>query len=381
MNPDDKGQGSENNEPVKHEEIYAESPLLVAVGPEKPKWFRRYKKQLIMLAVVVVFGGVVYSFWGSDKGNNNAETARESNQQSSEPVSEVDKFTGMLQLDPSKQYGNKYKSGVVPVGDGKYVTDAPKKGHIYLCQNNFVKPGQAGAQTRGPWFVNETHWNIYAKYAVYGDLSWTHDKTIEFKDGKRIISTNSLPAHPTGIFPLSLDDPASLYDRNPNSIKQQSLTYALAADPTLSSAPKCMGGEVGVMLTGAALFNAFDAGGRDAGAWEIQDECEGHPESSGRYHYHSLSSCIKDTKVDSVIGFALDGFPITGPKIDDRNYLTSSDLDECHGIVSEIMLDGKKVKTYHYVMTVDFPYSVSCFRGTPEQSPDKHPAVNSPLPR
>ena len=33
-------------------------------------------------------------------------------------------------------------------------------------------------------------------------------------------------------------------------------------------------------------------------------------------------------------------------------------------MTSEIMLDGKKVSTYHYVMTRDFPYSVGCFKGT-----------------
>ena len=75
-----------------------------------------------------------------------------------------------------------------------------------------------------------------------------------------------------------------------------------------------MGGEVGVMTTGVALFNAFDAGGRDAGAWEVQDGCDGHPQISHEYHYHTLSKCISDTSVSTVIGFALDGFPDHGPE-------------------------------------------------------------------
>ena len=33
-----------------------------------------------------------------------------------------------------------------------------------------------------------------------------------------------------------------------------------------------------MMITGVALFDAFDAGGRDAGAWEVQDGCNGHPQ-------------------------------------------------------------------------------------------------------
>jgi len=123
------------------------------------------------------------------------------------------------------------------------------------------------------------------------------------------------------------------------------------------------------MTTGVALFDAFDAGGRDAGAWEVQDGCAGHPQISSEYHYHTLSSCIQDTSVITVIGWALDGFPITGPKVGTNNLLTTADLDQCHGITSTITVDGRAVTMYHYVMTQDFPYSVSCFRGTATAAP------------
>jgi hypothetical protein len=126
---------------------------------------------------------------------------------------------------------------------------------------------------------------------------------------------------------------------------------------------------VGVMITGVALFVGFDAGGRDAGAWEVQDTCDGHPQNKGEYHYHTLSRCIADTSVEKVIGYALDGYPITGPKVGTNNILTTDDLDECHGLTSAITLDSKKVTMYHYVMTQDFPYSVSCFRSTATSPP------------
>ena len=73
--------------------------------------------------------------------------------------------------------------------------------------------------------------------------------------------------------------------------------------------------------------------------------------------------------MSTVIGWALDGFPITGPKVGADNLLTTADLDECHGITSTITVDGKAVTMYHYVMTQDFPYSVSCFRGTASPPP------------
>lgn len=77
-----------------------------------------------------------------------------------------------------------------------------------------------------------------------------------------------------------------------------------------------------------------------------------------------MSSCWKDVRVSTVLGYAYDGFLITGPMVEAGKYLTIADLDECHGLTSEVVVDGAEKATYHYVMTRDFPYSVSCFRGT-----------------
>lgn len=274
-----------------------------------------------------------------------------------------------LKLDPGKNYGNKYANGILPVGDNKYVTDAPKKGSVYLCQA--PQGGAGGAQERGPWFLNNgTEYDINKKVAVEGDVMWDASYSETVDGGHRVITTNDLPRdHGTGVFPVQPSDPAYQYDRNPNRIQSQSLTYTLTAEPAVAAKPSCVSGEVGVMMTGIALFDGFDAGGRDAGAWEVQDSCNGHPMMAGEYHYHTLSSCIHDTSVNTVIGFALDGFPITGPKVGDNNILTTSDLDECHGITSTITLDGKQVETYHYVMTQDFPYSASCFRAQATRPP------------
>src|SRR6185369_301052 len=72
-------------------------------------------------------------------------------------------------------------------------------------------------------------------------------------------------------------------------------------------------------------------------------------------------------------------FPITGPLVAQGRYLTTDDLDECHGITSEIIQDEQKKTTYHYVMTQDFPYSVSCFRGKPVRlGPSDHSQNNGP---
>lgn len=282
-------------------------------------------------------------------------------------ASTADTSTRRVTLDLTEDYGDDYADGVLPVGDDKYRTDKAAKGWVYACSTyaQQLSQGGGGAQVAGPWFSSDmTTYDIDEKPAVQGSVSWPSDHSFTTSNGKRVITTNDLPSHTTGTFPVSSSDPAYQYDRNPNSISAQDITLVVSRKPAYG-APQCMGGQVGVMTTGAELFNAFDAGGRDAGAWEVQDSCDGHPQMQGAYHYHTLSGCIRNAKVSKVIGWALDGYPITGPVVRKGSILTTKDLDVCHGITSKVRINGRKKLTYHYVMTQDFPYSVSCFRATP----------------
>ncbi len=253
----------------------------------------------------------------------------------------------------------------LPLGDYKYTTSSPQKGYIYLCH---VMSGGGGAQETGSWIQGNT-WNLSLKPNVQGQVSWSQAQfSNEISGTQRIIIGNDLPLNTTtGIFPIQSTDPAYQYDRNPNSIESHNFTLTLPLSPTRLNNPSCMGGEVGVMLNGVPLFNGFDGENRDAAAHEIQDSCDGHPNEQNIYHYHSLSSCIKDISSSTVVGFSLDGYPITGPVLPNGNYLTTNDLDECHGMTSQIVLDGKTTTMYHYVLTEDFPYSASCFRAKPVQ--------------
>jgi hypothetical protein len=121
------------------------------------------------------------------------------------------------------------------------------------------------------------------------------------------------------------------------------------------------------MITGAQLYNALDALGRDAVAHEVLDKCSGHPDPSGTYHYHSLSGCIPDPGMghSKLVGYALDGFGIYGLRGSDGKTLTDSDLDACHGHTHVVDWNGKKVSMYHYHMTREYPYSIGCYKGTP----------------
>jgi len=345
--------------PADNDDSAVTAPI-VAAGPA-PR--RKHRLALFLLCLLILIGGATWLLRShATAPSPSAVTTKQSAAAAQLPG---------LKLDTQKAYGNKYADGILPVGDGKYTTTGASKGSIYACSQyaQSLTAGQGGAGTRGPWFSSDnSHYDSGMKTHVQGTLIWQASFSNTVSGNTRTIATNDLPSHPTGVFPIMSSDAAYAYDRNPNKITGQKLVYRLNYTPTYGS-PNCMGGEVGVMLTGVALFNALDASGRDAGAWEVQDSCDGHPQVDGEYHYHTLSSCIKDTAVSTVIGYALDGFPITGPKVGPNNILTTSDLDECHGLTSQINLNGKLAYSYHYVMTEDFPYSVSCFRSTAAQPP------------
>lgn len=280
---------------------------------------------------------------------------------SSGTTSSLSASAGMSQTQLLAMAGDPYADGILPLGDGKYTTSGPKKGYVYLCN---VATGGGGAETNGPWIGTST-WDLDQKISVEGSVSWSQAYVhITVNGSTRTIASNDLPTiGTTGNFPIQQSDPAYQYDTNPNSIEAQDLSFSLPTDPTVAAAPSCIYGEVGVMTNGVLLLDAFDAEYRDAEAHEIQDSCQGHPHQGGLYHYHSLSSCIPNATETTVIGWAFDGFPITGPEVAPGKYLTTADLDECHGITSDVDINGTMVDTYHYVMTQDFPYSVSCFRG------------------
>lgn len=258
-----------------------------------------------------------------------------------------------------------YADGIVPLGDGHYTTSAPRKGYLYYCN---TPPMGGGAQADGPWIHGST-WNLREKLSVSGSVHWNEARFTDTIAGtERILSGNDLPiSHETGDFPIAQSDAVAKYDGNPNAIAAKTLSATLPLEPSYSATPHCMpAGEVGIMLSGVKLFDAMDAEHRDAPAHEAQDSCGGHPQESGQYHYHNLSTCFADTGISTVLGYAYDGFPITGPVVAPGKYLTTDDLDVCHGLVSTITDEkGKTYTTYHYVMTYDFPYSLSCFRGTP----------------
>lgn len=253
----------------------------------------------------------------------------------------------------------------LPLGDDMYATDGARSGYVFSCITNF---SGGGAFEQGPWIDAEAGtWDLTDKIHVEGSVDWDAEFSQHVSLSERDLEGNGLPPQPSGVFPVQSSDPAYEYDRNPNSISDYTLKAALPASPKRQSEPSCVGGTIGVMKTGVPLFSAFDAGGRDAVATEIQDRCDAHPEKTGQYHYHGLSGCLYDSESKArseLMGWALDGFGIYLERDSEGTLLSSADLDVCHGRTSAVKWNGEKRRMYHYVMTLDFPYAVACYRGT-----------------
>jgi len=264
----------------------------------------------------------------------------------------------------------------LPLGDGRVTTSGPRRGYVYACRTGFIPAGGphrgGGAQVEGPWIHGDTY-DLTAKATVDGRVRWRKAKLRESRSRRRLtFSGNGLPKWTTtGRFPISSGDDAYTYDRNPNSIRAQRVSYSLPRHPRKASRPGCLsGGPVGIARNGVAIFDALDAEDRDAVAHETQDHCGGHPQRLGIYHYHAIPACLtkgeSKRRASGLVGWALDGYPIFGPRGHGGKLLTDGDLDACHGQTSKVFYEGRWRRIYHYNATLEYPYTLGCFHGTPQ---------------
>ncbi|CAE8661216.1 unnamed protein product, partial [Polarella glacialis] len=152
--------------------------------------------------------------------------------------------------------------------------------------------------------------------------------------------------------------------------------------------PSSTGGVVGVAVNGVLLVGQhFTARGRAAAtSWHF-DNCGGHGDENGWYHYHFPSLCLLETRrlarpslhdwwareeplgywpplaeASPVLAYALDGVPILGPYGLDGRLMQASELDRCNGKVVRLS-DGRE--EYRYFWTAMSPFLPPCFWGQP----------------
>lgn len=269
------------------------------------------------------------------------------------------------------------KTGKAMVDNVSFTTAA--RNTIYSCQFSSGTAGFGFSWVSSNWVITYAN-----KVMVEGSNAWTSfTKLQQTADGYTQWGSNGLPNHWTGTYPTASSTTAGQqqYHPDPSSIGTSRIYIQIPTNPVYSNTPRCIGGAVGILFTGSALFNALDADGRDAVANEIFDQCEGHPETTQTYHYHHLTNCYTDsTSGHSVqFGYALDGFGIYGPKGESGQVLTNADLDVCHGHSHSITdVNGVTKTEYHYHGNEEFPYTVGCFRGTTQVNPTTYTALTTP---
>ncbi len=162
----------------------------------------------------------------------------------------------------------------------------------------------------------------------------------------------------------------------------QNYNFSIPLVPAKLSTPTSTNlGAIGVMISGAVLFNPYEGDGRTiakASNFTVKnskgqdvaflDSCNGHPTPMGTYHYHALPTCITSV-VDGasgpshIVGVAFDGFLIYGDRAIDGSKVSASQLDSCNGISSPTPEFPEGI--YHYVLldTQDSTSSIRCFSG------------------
>ena len=256
----------------------------------------------------------------------------------------------------------------LPLGDDYLTTSVPAKGYLYSCTGK--NPSAPGAiESRMTWLnlVDKT-WNYLEKlWLPQGSFNPGAGTYLETTSGdSRQISVNNIPVDgKIGDWPMTNYAALTEIDPNPGIPTPGGFSFSYPANPLTETIPTCVSlGAIGVTRNGVVIFNAADGRGEDAVAREVVDEFGGHP-AMNTYHYHYIPERL-DTELLSdghsgVVGYINDGFPIYGYKGENGVEMSNDDLDLCHGHKHGTL-------GYHYHATIEYPYTIGCYAGTPISS-------------
>lgn len=176
-------------------------------------------------------------------------------------------------------------------------------------------------------------------------VPWFNDAHVTYTDDKRIIQCSGVP-DVSGTYPNAY---------NLHTILPQNYVLTMPLFPTYTSTiTNLPEGNIGVFLNGVPIR-------RHTYVSTFVDRCNGDVDASGSYFVAGYPICLLEALGDtaglesSIIGYALDGFPIYGPYGSDG--LAVTDLDACNGKVGS---DG----FYRYHVTLTSPFTLGCFHGT-----------------
>jgi hypothetical protein len=251
------------------------------------------------------------------------------------------------------------------LGDPELTTTTPARGKLFSCvAGNPSAPGSIRSKITWIDFTANT-FNLLRKpflpagsFAAPGGTA-----TITETATTRLVAVNNLPKDgKVGDWPMTRYAALTAIDPNPGTPAARNYSFELPLTPAAGLSPACVGmGAIGATLNGVVLYNAIDARGNDAVAHEIVDAFGGHPAMSD-YHYHFVPDRLDTPRLadghSGIIGYIRDGFPLYGYRGTGGVELRNTDLDECHG-------HSHGALGYHYHATLEYPYTIGCYRGTP----------------
>lgn len=254
------------------------------------------------------------------------------------------------------------------LGDDYLTTYKPAKDYLYSCtEGDPNAPGSIESKITWINFADKT-WNFLKKlWLPQGTFSpKTGNYTETISGDTRQISANNLPVDgKIGDWPMTNYPTLTEIDQNPGVPASRNFEFSYATNPPEASSPTCVAlGVIGVTRNGVVIFNATDGRGEDAVAREIVDVFGGHPAGS-EYHYHFIPERMDSEYLSNghsgIVGYINDGFPIYGYKGDGGVEMSNDDLDQCHGHEHGTL-------GYHYHATLEYPYTIGCYKGNPEDS-------------
>jgi len=255
------------------------------------------------------------------------------------------------------------------LGDDYLTTFAPAtKGYLYSCTDkNPNAPGSIESKIAWIDFADKT-WNFHKKLwlpqGIFSPATGTYTETVS--DDNRLISVNNLPVDgKIGDWPMTNYPTLTEIDPNPGIPSSSSSSFTYPGSPSDAPSPTCVSlGAIGVTKNGVVIYNAADGRGEDAVAREIVDVYGGHPDRTN-YHYHFIPERLDNEVLSGghsgIVGHINDGFPIYGYKGEGGAEMSNDDLDLCHGHKHGTL-------GYHYHATLEYPYTVGCYMGTPISS-------------
>ena len=251
------------------------------------------------------------------------------------------------------------------LGDGHTRTKRPERGVFLACKGS----GDPAVGVARPW-VSKRAWRPAARPTVPGSVSWPGAKfELTPRGGGFSFAGNGLPvAGATGAFPAGASSAVAQYPETQRAVAPHAVSGTIPA-PARPGRARCVsGGVVGVALNGIPLLAPSDRNGRDLVAREVTDACGGAVGGTGAYGHRQASACLGSASSghSAPIGYALDGFLISGPRGLGGHEVRNRELDRCHGHVHKVNLgDGRTARRYHYHASASFPYLVGCFRAKP----------------